>query len=645
MRILFCMKTGLLALVVFLVCIFSAGIVPAQMDWTELEPDAATASRKDFLAKTTQLDTLIETGQYIQAVEYAYGEAASLPKEYRKKSVDNAIREIKQSYDSGQRAEATLEIMDLAIRFSQVQVLKRARNQFFASLVADWQNDVRVGNSQIQRPQEANGNMCVLARGLISWGRRNFKKHPQRGLAGMELARLYCPEAADIAYNLGLAQYRIGQKEVAQKTWADMAPIRPWDSVLLSNLGWLALELGDVDQADHYAMQTLAADPQSPNGLAIRLEVLFARGQYKNAVQTVFANERQTTPRYEKRAVDYAVAVEWERFKSSNKEEALLAMEDLAEEFPQAEPFVLAAKAMKTALDGQPAKIPPSETLPHLRKPGEPIYPPDHGITFDPLSIGQGPEFHRKGDAAFALVAGIKEYKHMLGPAHAEKDAQLFQDLLTGYMGFPQDRANIRLHLGKLAMSRSLREGIAWLARNAALNQNALIILYFSGKGAPVFGNDKRTITDCLLIPYDADPDHPENGLPISLTEIKEAFAASGNPNIQIILDAGFLGDGKSIGLGRGLIPVALQDLFQSQAAIVTAAGVTREALEFQPGKQGAFSYFYFDALMGKGDLDEDGWVDSSEAFTWAANAMKDQGVVQKPGSNQKPPLKLSKVQ
>ena len=619
--------------------------VRADMDWTELAPDAATASQKEFRAKTLHLDSLIQAGQYVEAVEYVYGEAAPMPKEYRKKAVDNAIEAIHTRYGGGDRAEATLEIMDLAIRFSEINILKRARNHMFASLVEDWQEDIRQGHNEVRLSQEANRNMCVLARGLISWGRRNFSKYPERGLAGMELARLYCPEGADIAYNLGIAQYRIGRIHEARRTWTELAGTRSWDSGLLCNLGWLCLELGDVDQADHYAIQALAAAPDSPNALAIRLEVLFARGQYREAVQTVFNNERQTTPRYEQRAVEYATAFGWKKFQSGNREEALAFVEGLSDNFPQAEPLAQAGQTMRDAISGGPADIPEFAGLPHLRKPGAPIYPPDHGDACDPLAIDPGPAYHRPQNAAFALVVGLKEYKHMLGPHHAERDARLFHDLLTNYMGFPEDRANIRLHTGHKAKSRNLRESISWLARNASVNPDALVLLYFSGKGAPVYAQDRCTVLDCLIMPYDADPDHPENGLPISLTEIKEAFAACHNPHVQIILDAGFFGEGKSVGLGKGIVPAAGPGLFQSQASIVFAAGVTREALEFLPGEQGAFSYFYFDAILGKGDLNQDGWVDSQEAFSWTCAAMKKQGVMQVPHAYLKQPERLSKVQ
>ncbi|WP_084511473.1 caspase family protein [Desulfatibacillum aliphaticivorans] len=644
MRVATSLKTTGFVLVLCIVCLLAGVRVSAEMDWTELEPDAEAAYQKEFREKTTHLDGLIEKGEYVAAVEYVFGEAAPMPKEYRKKAVDNAVDEIRRRYDSGERAEAALEIMDLAIRFSDVKVLKRARNRLFASLAEDWRQDAKSGAESVQLPEQANGAMCVLARGLTSWGRRNFRKHPDRGLAAMELAQFYCPEGADIAYNLGVAQYRTGSVSQARKTWEELAGDRSWDTVLLCNLGWLCLETGDVDQADHYAMQALAAAPDSPNAMAIRLEVLFARGQYTNAVQMVFANERQTTPWYEERAVAYAVAAGWKSFQTGGGQDALSSMESLAEEFPQAESFSQAATTMKDALEGRPKHLPETAPLPHLRNPGDPIYPPDHGVAFDPLSVDQGPKFRRKEDGAFALVVGLKNYKHMIGPRYAEKDALMFRDLLLSYMGFPNEKRNIRLNLGTEAKSGDLRQNIAWLGRKASENPGALVILYFSGKGMPVYAEDKHTVLDCLIMPYDADPDHPEKGQPISLSEIKEAFSNSGSSNVHIILDAGFYGDGKSVGLGKGVVPAPVTDLFAARASILTAAGVTREAVELPPGEQGAFSYFLLEALMGKGDLNQDGWVDAREAFDWTSREMKEQGVMQIPYAEINNPVKLSKV-
>lgn len=52
--------------------------------------------------------------------------------------------------------------------------------------------------------QAAQADMCPLAKELAAKSLKTFQTDKKKGLAGLIQARKYCPENADIAYNLGL---------------------------------------------------------------------------------------------------------------------------------------------------------------------------------------------------------------------------------------------------------------------------------------------------------------------------------------------------------------------------------------------------------------------------------------------------------
>lgn len=631
----------LLAVLTVLAVLFFGQEVRADMDWAELEPDIASATDKQVLSLAASLDKLIKNKKYVRAVELAYGGTNLLPKKYRKKAVDNAIAEIQKLYDLGKRPEAAQQIMDFSIRFSQVKIFKKARNKMFAALVEDFKKEQTSGKQGIASDVARGGGSCVLARGLASWSRQNFKKHPQRGVCGFELANTYCPGGMDIAHNLGLAYYRTGNKQAAFTTWNKLAQTLTYDHVLFANLGWLSLEMGNIEQAGEFAKKTLAIDKSGINGLAISLEVLFAQGRYEDALSLAFANKEQVSPGYRKRAVAYAAAQCWDIFRSNKKKAAANTIKRLARRFPQAKKLATVQYAM-TSVHG--VKIPEPVPLPHNRQPNAPVFAPDHGRKHGVLAIKGNSSFRNPRINAYALVVGIKKYMHMIGPKYAEKDATQIKNLLTGYMGFVDDDRHITLLLNDEATSGSMHSGLRWLVQKAENHPDALILFYFSGNGSPVYAKDRRTVTNGLLLPHDGDPDHLHHGYPVSLKKLKDMFCGLTNKNILIIIDAGFYGIGKSIGLGRDVSPTPAFKLFDSNKILMTAADVRHEAVEYVFGEQGAFTYFFLDALMGRGDSNRDGWVDAAEAFGYAQRGLKEAGIVQNPQATRLAPVKLARV-
>ena len=98
-------------------------------------------------------------------------------------------------------------------------------------------------------PTAYAGSICPLAKEMAARSLKTFQTDKKKGLAGLIQARKYCPEDLDIAYNLGLAYYKYRRPDMAYSTWSKLAKGNPEDFKLVSNLAWLALDLGKLDEA------------------------------------------------------------------------------------------------------------------------------------------------------------------------------------------------------------------------------------------------------------------------------------------------------------------------------------------------------------------------------------------------------------
>ncbi len=58
------------------------------------------------------------------------------------------------------------------------------------------------------------------------------------------------------------------------------------------------------------------------------------------------------------------------------------------------------------------------------------------------------------------------------------------------------------------------------------------------------------------------------------------------------------------------------KELLSGKKQFITASAADRPAEEYAPGRQGAFSYFFLQGMMGPADSNKNGWVDTIEAFS-----------------------------
>jgi tetratricopeptide (TPR) repeat protein len=484
-------------------------------------------------------------------------------------------------------------------------------------------------------------DMCPLAKELAARSLKTLETDKQKGLAGLIQAQKYCPEDADIAYDLGLAYYKYKRPDMAYTTWSGLAKGNPRDLKLMANLGWLALELGKLDEAASWGKRAAEIKSDDPNALALQVEVLFRRGKYPEALSYAYAHKSNLPAEYLEKTAEYAAEAQWNVFRSGGKEEATQEMLRLSQQYPGVRQFQEAKDKMVAALLSDTADIPLPKPLPdQQRPPGGQFVAPESEV----LKIQSARRTLDPKDDAYALIVGIRRYRDLNGPRFADNDARQVQRLITKMAGFRNDPAHTRLRLDNDATIGTLYGDLHWLLRKAKLNPDAKILFYFSGHGSPVLGDDKKTIKDGLLVPYEASLDNLNDRTAVSLAFLKKELGGLPNRDVVCVIDACFSGSGKSVSGMKLIKPEVDVNLLSSNKLFISASAADRPAEEYTPGQQGAFTYFFLKGLMGDGDDNEDGWVDTREAYAYACAKLKALGLEQNPQMSSKTAIRVTRV-
>jgi len=483
---------------------------------------------------------------------------------------------------------------------------------------------------------------CPIGKEMAARSMEVFKKDPKKGLSGLLQAQKYCPGDAEIAYNLGLAYYQYKRPDLAYSAWAALAERQSKDAVLLTNLGWLALELDRVNEAASWAERARKAAERDENVSALSLEVLFRQGKYRDAL--AFARTHRANLPEDKMgsAAEYVAEEQWNLFREGQKERAAQEMMKLSRDYPDIPEFQKGKDKMFAALLDDTADIPLPKPLPDRKTGtvGGRMAAPESDV----LDLRAAKGALKPRDNAYALVVGIRKYQQLSGPRFADHDARQVQRMLFNLAGFRNDPGHIRLRLDQEATIGTLYGDLHWLLQKAKLDPKATVVFYFSGHGSPVLGADKASVEDGLLVPYEANLDNLNDRTAVSLSYLRKELGKLKNPQVVCMIDACFSGSGKSVSGMKLIKPRVNTDLLASEKLFISAAAADRPAEEYTPGQQGAFTYFFLKALMGDGDGNQDGWVDTLEAYTYARVKLEALGLEQNPQMNRPEAIPLTKV-
>lgn len=453
-------------------------------------------------------------------------------------------------------------------------------------------------------------DLCLGARTLADVAVKTFEKDMKKGLSSMIRASGMCPGDKDISYNLGVMYYRYKRPDKAYEILAPLAEksSRTADKV---TAGWLAYKLGRMDQAEKWADKAGGKDKGSA---ALKLECLYRTGRYREALKYASAH-RALLPDEEKKAAGYLAEQQWRIFRNGDKEQALQGMAELSQEFSAIPLFTEEVSKMAVAL-GDDSMIPLPAPLPDQVAAGA-IGGGMTALQSEVLDIRGGKQTAEPTERAYAVIVGIRNYRNIKGPRYADNDARQMYSLLTRRAGFMNDSGHVKLLLNGEATYGNIVNALNWLDRKARLYPGARIVFYFSGHGSPVLSADRKGFEDGLLVPSEAVLSGISSRTAISMKQLDDQFGRIRNSNIVIIVDACFSGAKSATGM-KLIVPKVNKSFLSERKQIITASSSDRPAEEYPAGRQGAFSYFFMKAMLGEGDSDGDGWVDTLEAFAYA---------------------------
>lgn len=484
----------------------------------------------------------------------------------------------------------------------------------------------------------AQKDMCLVAREFAAKAVASFEKNPKKSLAGLMQANKWCPEDLKIAYNLGLAYYRYKRPDKAYKIWSDLYKKKDTNKKLVQNLGWLAYKLGKNNEALDWAVVM----GETKSSTRLRLAIKFRQGKYEEAMAFAHDNAAMLDRKDLDQAANYLVEKQWQRFRAGDRESATGNIVRLSSIYPDSKIIDQAKDKMILAMWDDSVDIPVPLPLPDSTFNAETMQAATGES--EVLQISKIKPTAKPNKKAYAVIVGINKYQSINGPRFAANDAKQMQRMLTRMCGFKNDQAHIKLLLDREATLGNMLNSLNWLERKAKLNPGAKIVFYFSGHGSPLMAADKTTIKDGLLIPYEAHLDSLNTRTAISLAELDKRFSKIKNKNILTIIDACFSGSGKSASGMKLIKPQVKKELLGGKKQFITASAADRPAEEYAPGRQGAFSYFFLQGMMGPADYNKDGWVDSVEAYNYAKSKLNALDLEQNPKITSNKKIKLSKV-
>jgi uncharacterized caspase-like protein len=221
----------------------------------------------------------------------------------------------------------------------------------------------------------------------------------------------------------------------------------------------------------------------------------------------------------------------------------------------------------------------------------------------------------------YALIIGISEYSDSRIPklnfTHA--DARSFYELIVNpsRAGFPPE--NVRLLLDDEATLYNLRDSISgWLFQNT--RPNSTVIVYFAGHGGQE--SDKLNIeadgVSKYLLPWDTNPDNLFASA-LSNIEFNRQLATIKSQRLVIFLDACYAA-GVTQGNARDVTikenPFARMSEGNGRIVIASAQPNQRSFEDPKLG-HGIFTHHLLEALQGKADSENDGYVSILDAYKY----------------------------
>jgi len=213
---------------------------------------------------------------------------------------------------------------------------------------------------------------------------------------------------------------------------------------------------------------------------------------------------------------------------------------------------------------------------------------------------------------SWAVVVGIDEYEKWPKLRYAVNDAKGIRDLLINKYGFKSENI-FSLHNAEATRKNILSVLGDTLGNPTRVKRDDRVFVFFAGHGATRQLASGRDLG--YLVPVDADQTN-YHGQAISMTNFRDIAEAIPAKHVFFVMDSCYSG----LGLTRAgtATPTYLQELSRRNARqILTAGGADQQVADSGPSGHSVFTWTLLQALEGRADLNNDGYVTASELATY----------------------------
>ncbi|MFY9607471.1 MAG: tetratricopeptide repeat protein [Blastocatellia bacterium] len=257
---------------------------------------------------------------------------------------------------------------------------------------------------------------------------------------------------------------------------------------------------------------------------------------------------------------------------------------------------------------------------------GDAASPDSRALSVRRVGDGTAPDGRGK---LWAVVVGISTYKNVPPEGQlrfAHRDAEQLAAFLRspGGGGFPA--SHIKLLLNQEATVAAIRTAIGtWLVRSA--EPEDVVYVFFAGHGV-VEGE-----SDGYLLAHDSDPQNLyATALPTS--ELDRTITQKLRARIVVLMadacHAGQIGwASRGTATERALIANYIEEVGKSGPGVFRLLASRADERSFEDtrwgGGHGAFTHFLLEALKGKADRDEDGFVRAGELLNYISEVVPEE--------------------
>lgn len=223
--------------------------------------------------------------------------------------------------------------------------------------------------------------------------------------------------------------------------------------------------------------------------------------------------------------------------------------------------------------------------------------------------------------SAFALIVGISRYRdeRITNLEFTHNDAKAFHDLLLDPQRANFPRENVRLLLDDQATLFNFKNAISgWLFQHA--RPDSTVLVYFAGHGGeePDRTGDEPDSKARYLLPWDTDKENLFASA-LSNVEFDRLLSTVKSRRLVIFLDACHAGGVSQRGArDMGIVCDPFEKLSEGEGRLVIASAKPHQlSWEDRNLGHGIFTYHLLEALRGKADADNDGYVSIVEVYKY----------------------------